>query len=131
MEDRKTDTNVQAIYADPEGNLFIQGQFFDFNRKYKDSYPGIHFTCSIHTGDGYAAAGYAGDGHPVLFRSVLGNEWTETPLISGEEDGYKKAEGTITAIDYDSASRRLFLISDHNELIIIPNCRKCIRIINI
>ncbi|MCR5208737.1 MAG: hypothetical protein K6C99_00830 [Lachnospiraceae bacterium] len=131
MEHQITDTNAPAIYADPEGRLFIQGQFFDFNSKYKDSYPETHFTCGIRAGDGYAAAGMAADGHPVLFRSVLGNEWTETPLISGEEDGYKKAEGTIIAIDYDSASRRLFLISDHNELIIIPNCRKCIRIIEL
>ena len=131
MEQKKTDLNETAIFTDPEGRLFIQGQFFDFNSKYKESYPEIYFTCGIRIGEGYAAAGRAADGHPVLFRSVLGNEWTETPLISGEEDGYKKAEGTIIAIDYESASERLFLISDHNELIIIPTCRRCIRIIDL
>ncbi len=120
---------MENLTINEKGELFLGAEPLGFNEKYAGYYPGVFFACTCMTDAGYAAAGNDENGNPVLFRSVLGHEWTQTPLISRPEDGYIPAEGKVLSMRYDNALNRIYIDCDNGTTVMIPDCRKCIRIL--
>lgn len=107
-------------------------QFFDFNREYAGYYPSCTFTALAYTGDLFYLAGLDDTGTPYVFSSLLGRVWESRNLTAKHPlHGEVRASGRVVQILYEEEQRQVFLLCDNGQLIVLPDCPKCVRIMKI
>lgn len=119
-----------------DGQLYRQKnstwQVFDFNQEYRDYYPACTFTKIAYWEETFYLAGADNHGVPHLFCSLLGNVWEPRNICAQHPiSGTVPATGRIVQILYSERVLQVFLISDDGQLIVLPDCPKCVRIIEI
>lgn len=101
----------------------------NFQECYKGYYPDCLFGAIAATDVDYIAAGIGQDGLPYVFRSLLCSVWEMVNLTGGNRlGGYVRASGRVNEILYDSATKQIFLLCDNAELVVLPDCPKCVKI---
>lgn len=105
---------------------------FDFNRAYNGYYPACAFTKLCYFADQFYLAGVDGGGISRLFVSLMGSVWEERNIHAYHPlYGTQIAQGRIVEMLYDEAVHQVFLITDQGQLLVLPDCPKCVRIIPI
>lgn len=121
-------TQQGALFKGLEGDW----QPFDFNAEYGGYYPSCRFTKIGYLAEQFYLAGVDHQGNPRLFVSLMGNVWEERNINAFHPfGGTQPACGRIVEILYEDTVQQIFLITDHGQLLVLPDCPKCVRIIPI
>ena len=106
-------------------------EFYDFNRIYAGFYPACLFTAlSVQRGLFYAAAIDA-EGETHVYTSIAGEVWDAVNLTTTGIFGRDKASGRVLKIFGSTKLDQVFLLTDAGQLITLPNCPKCVRILRL
>ncbi len=101
----------------------------NFNEMYQGYYTPCTFTAIVSTDMNFVAAGMGIDGLPYVYQSILGNVWEPLNLLGGTAfSGYQRVTGRVNQILYENKNRQLLLLCSNGELVILPDCPKCLRI---
>lgn len=102
---------------------------FDFNKKYNGYYEPCRFTAAAYVNGAYWIAGIDECGDSHLFTSFDKENWEETSLIAVSAFGTTvSASSEVVSILGEEEERQLYLICRNGNLVILPDCPKCIRI---
>ena len=117
-----------------EGELFTRvaggWQPYDFNGLHEGYYPYCTFTALAQAGGAFYLAGTDKAGLPHVFLSLLGGVWEEQNLIARNPvRGEVRAEGEVVRILYDAQEKQVFLLCRGGQLVTLPDCPKCVRIL--
>jgi rhodanese-related sulfurtransferase len=105
---------------------------FDFNTLYRGYYENCKFSAIAYYGDAYYIAGYDHNGNAHLFCSFEGNVWEEKGLhMTSFRYGEERAGGIVLSILYNAHMDQVVLICDSGQIVILPDCPKCVRIIRL
>ena len=134
MEEMTAECGLRGIRLalGESGELYSQGEDgwhpLAFNREYRGYYPACAFT-AIAAADGqFWAAGTDEKGSPHLFTSISGSVWEERNLT--DPDG-NRLRGRPMALLFAQRERQMFLITDGPQAAVLPDCPKCLRIMNL
>ena len=106
-------------------------EFYDFNRIYAGFYPACLFTAlSVQRGLFYAAAIDA-EGETHVYTSIAGEVWDAVNLTTAGVFGRDTARGRVLKIFGSTKLDQVFLLTDAGQLITLPNCPKCVRILRL
>lgn len=100
---------------------------YDFNSYYKGYYPFCRFTAVNERNNHFYAAGMDEAGCPHLFSSAGGIVWDERVIEPRFRLTAVREYGKIQDILPDPHSELLFLVTENGYLVILPDCRKCVR----
>lgn len=104
----------------------ISWDIIDFNKVYSGYYKSCFFTKVVVTENRIAAVGIQIDGSPVAMFSSQGGVWTERPLYYTNDQGIKMyLENSPNDVIYDEVSDQFFLACDKGELMQLPSCSQC------
>lgn len=107
-------------------------QPFDFNAEYGGYYPSCRFTKLVYLAEQFYLAGVDHQGNPRLFVSLMGSVWEERNINAFHPfGGTQPACGRIVEILFADTVQQIFLITDQGQLLVLPDCPKCVRIIPI
>lgn len=101
----------------------------EFNKIYEGYYEPLHFTALECFPEGFAATGVAEDGLPYVYRSLMGGVWEPVNLLSYQPIGANRVYGEIRKMLYDPKIRQVILLSGLGEVVLLPDCPKCVKII--
>jgi hypothetical protein len=108
----------------------ISWDIIDFNKVYSGYYKSCYFSKVIVTENRIAAVGIQIDGSPVAMFSSQGNVWTERPLYYTDDQGKKMyLENSPNDVIYDEPSDQFFLACNKGELMQLPSCSQCNKLI--
>lgn len=113
------------VYRNQNGNWEV----YAFNSIHKDYYPQCRFTYVQWTGELFYLAGMDNEGVPHLFTSLMGGVWEERNLtmrLPGSPE--VKPESEICCILYEEGERQVFALCRSGQLIVLPDCPKCVKI---
>lgn len=103
-----------------------------FNQMYAGYYPSCTFTALKYCKRGFVAAGLDNDALPFVFQSLSGGVWEMLNLTSySPMTLYPRATGKINRILSDETTEQLFLLCANGELVTLPECPKCVRIVRV
>lgn len=130
--------SVNGIYIarTESGELFKGGkedwQLFDFNAEYRGYYPPCQFTKIGYLAEQFYLAGVDQKGVPKLYTSLMGSVWEERNINAYHPFfGNQSAIGRIVEMLFDETVHQMFLITDQGQLLVLPDCPKCVRILPI
>jgi hypothetical protein len=94
------------------------------------AYPDCEWTALERLPNGWWAAGM-GTGGPCLYHSLMGKVWEPVGLVmpGGAAGHARRVSGRIVSILYEERRALPYLICDNGEIVILPDCPKCLRII--
>lgn len=104
---------------------------FDFNSYYNGYYPVCRFTAANERNNHFYAAGMDEAGCPHLFSSAGGSVWDERVIEPRFRLTEAREYGKIQNILPDTDSELLFLVTENGYLVILPDCRKCVRALHL
>lgn len=125
-----------AIVIDEKGEIWKKEENnwkpIQFNQYYRGYYPACYFTKIIAAGRDFLAAGMGKDGYPYLYRSMSGDVW-ESVLLEGGNPviGFFRVQGRINELIFEEKKKQIYLLCDNGELVIIPDCPKCLKILKV
>jgi rhodanese-related sulfurtransferase len=124
------------LARDAAGGVFLARngpwERFDFNRTYAGYYPACSFTAAAYAGGVFYLAGLDESGGPQLFSSLAGGVWEirdltmRHPLL-----GQMRPSGKVVRILYAETVEQLFLICRNGQLVTLPDCPRCVRILQV
>ena len=97
---------------------------FDFNAQYAGYYPSMDFRAVAAGGGSVMVAGIGPDGAPA-FTSARGTVWSERLLDYTEQGLPCTFKGTVTALSYDDAQDRFYLLGSGGAQLTLPGCSHC------
>ncbi|MDR3248061.1 MAG: rhodanese-like domain-containing protein [Treponema sp.] len=126
----------QRLARDAAGNLFLARngpwEQFDFNGTYAGYYPACSFTAAAYAGGVFYLAGLDGSGCPQLFSSLMGGVWEIRDLTMRHPIlGHQRPSGEVLRILYAETVEQLFLVCRHGQLVTLPDCPHCVRILQV
>ena len=98
---------------------------FDFNAQYTGYYPSMDFRAVAAGGGSVMVAGIGPDGAPAAFTSARGTVWSERLLDYTEQGLPCTFKGTVTALSYDDAQDRFYLLGSGGAQLALPGCSHC------
>lgn len=122
--------------VDDTGKAFFRRdgkwEFYDFNALHRGYYDPCRFTTAARAGGLFYLAGLDEAGAPHVFSSLLGGVWEERNLTARRPmEGEVRASGAVKRILYDDDSTQVFLICQNGQLVTLPDCPKCVRILDL
>ena len=128
--------NGLSIARTRQGELFKcengEWKAFDFNEEYQGYYPYCRFSKIGYLADQFYLAGVDQNENPRLFVSLMGSVWEERNINAYHPlDGWQKPSGCIVEMLCDETTHQVFLITDQGNLLVLPDCPKCVRILPI
>lgn len=131
-----TDDNNVRLALSTDGRLFVlrgeDWELFDFNEIYNGYYPACTFTALTYAGGLFYLAGVDLKGYAHVFVSLLGSVWEERNLVALQPmSDPVRLKGEILRILYDGDSNQVFLICRSGQLATLPDCPKCVKIIQL
>ena len=126
----------QYIGRTAQGQLYIEQkghwEFFNFNEQYAGYYPMCSFTAIAVVEGAFYVAGVDENGEPHVFFSIKGGVWKHRLLtMQYPGHGVMRPSGKVIRILYDEILRQIFLVSQHGQIITLPSCPKCVRILQV
>jgi rhodanese-related sulfurtransferase len=123
-----------SLFWDRNGPLDRNGPWeqFDFNSTYAGYYPACSFTAAAYAGGVFYLAGLDRSGCPQLFSSLAGGVWEIRDLTMRHPlAGHLRPSGKVVRILYAETVEQLFLVCQHGQLVTLPDCPQCVRILHV
>lgn len=117
------------LRADMTIDDFNRGYPFDFNAVYQGYYEECKFTAFAYILGAFRLAGTDKEGAVHFFSSCEGSVWEEAPLIMNTPYGISsRPKAPVIKILGEERENQLYLVCEDGEIVILPDCPKCIHI---